>query len=34
MPTSAFRLGFTNVLMSESMIVWFGVMLIRERKTA
>ena len=34
MPTCAFRLGFTNGLMSESMIVWFGVMLIRERKTA
>ena len=23
MPTSAFRLGFTNGLMSESMIIWF-----------
>ena len=33
MPVSAFRLGFTNGLMSESMIVWFGIMLIRERKT-
>jgi len=27
MPVSAFRLGFTNGLMSESMIVWFGFML-------
>jgi hypothetical protein len=26
-PVSAFRLGFTNGLMSESMIVWFGLML-------
>lgn len=26
-PVSAFRLGFTNGLMSESMIVWFGFML-------
>ena len=24
---SAFRLGFTNGLMSESMILWFGIML-------
>ena len=30
MPVSAFRLGFTNGLMSESMIIWFGIMLIRE----
>ena len=28
MPVSAFRLGFTNGLMSESMIIWFGIMLI------
>ena len=28
MPVSAFRLGFTNGLMSESMILWFGIMLI------
>ena len=28
MPVSAFRLGFTNGLMSESMIVWFAAMLI------
>ncbi|MCR4884559.1 MAG: hypothetical protein K6A68_13370 [Clostridiales bacterium] len=28
MPVSAFRLGFTNGLMSESMILWFGFMLI------
>jgi len=34
MPVSAFRLGFTNGLMSESMIVWFGIMLIWHRKTA
>lgn len=31
MPVSAFRLGFTNGLMSESMIIWFGIMLIWER---
>ena len=29
MPESAFRLGFTNGLMSESMIVWFGFMLVK-----
>ena len=34
MPVSAFRLGFTNGLMSESMILWFGVMLIRETRRA
>jgi hypothetical protein len=34
MPVSAFRLGFTNGLMSESMILWFGIMLIRERRVA
>ena len=28
MPVSAFRLGFTNGLMSESMILWFGIMLM------
>ena len=28
LPVSAFRLGFTNGLMSESMILWFGFMLI------
>lgn len=28
MPVSAFRLGFTNGLMSESMIIWFGIMLL------
>ena len=33
MPFSAFRLGFTNGLMSESMIIWFGIMLIREIMT-
>ena len=34
MPVSAFRLGFTNGLMSESMILWFGIMMIRERRVA
>lgn len=34
MPVSAFRLGFTNGLMSESMILWFGFMLIWERRRA
>ena len=29
LPVSAFRLGFTNGLMSESMILWFGGMLGR-----
>lgn len=28
MPVSAGRLAFTNGLMSESMIIWFGIMLI------
>ena len=28
MPDCAFRLGFTNGLMSESMIVWFGIMMV------
>ena len=28
MPESAFRLGFTNGLMSESMIIWFAAMLV------
>ena len=32
LPVSAFRLGFTNGLMSESMILWFGFMLIWEAK--
>lgn len=31
MPVSAFRLGFTNGLMSESMIIWFGIMLLHEK---
>lgn len=30
MPESAFRLGFTNGLMSESMVIWFAIMLIME----
>ena len=29
MPVSAFRLGFTNGLMSESMIIWFVLILMR-----
>ena len=32
LPVSAFRLGFTNGLMSESMILWFGAMLMWEPK--
>ena len=33
MLVSAFRLGFTNGLMSESMIVWFiRLILLREEK--
>ncbi|MDO4302875.1 MAG: hypothetical protein Q4D94_03070 [Bacillota bacterium] len=28
MPEGPFRIGFTNGLMSESMIIWFGVLLI------
>ena len=31
LPVSAFRLGFTNGLMSESMILWFGILLIQEK---
>lgn len=27
MPDGSFRIGFTNGLMSESMIIWFGIML-------
>ena len=27
MPVTAFRLGFTNGLMSESMVIWFGIIL-------
>lgn len=27
-PDSPFRLGFTNGLMSESMFIWFGIMLV------
>ncbi|MGN0655694.1 MAG: DUF6796 family protein [Ruminiclostridium sp.] len=36
MPDSPFRIGFTNGLMSESMLIWFGsilVWLISKRKT-
>ena len=28
MPDSPFRIGFTNGLMSESMIIWFAIMII------
>ena len=31
---SAFHLGFINGLMSESVILWFGIMLIWEAKQA
>ncbi len=31
LPVSAFRLGFTNGLMSESMIIWFAVMAVWEQ---
>ena len=35
LPISAFRLGFTNGLMSESMLLWFCVLLLwTARKTA
>ncbi len=34
LPVSAIRLGFTNGLMSESMILWFGILLIWERRRA
>ena len=30
MSESAFKLGFTNGLMSESMVIWFAIMLIGE----
>jgi len=29
-PVSPFRLGFANGLMSESMFIWFAIMLVRE----
>ncbi|MDE6591139.1 MAG: hypothetical protein K2K53_12525 [Oscillospiraceae bacterium] len=32
MPDSSFRLAFTNGLMSESMVLWFGSMLIWNKK--
>ncbi|MDO4332462.1 MAG: hypothetical protein Q4C58_07200 [Eubacteriales bacterium] len=28
MPDSAFRIGFTNGLMSESMVIWFATMIV------
>ena len=31
-PNSAFRLGFTNGLMSESMIIWFTIILFYQKK--
>ena len=33
MPEGAFSIAFRNGLMSESMIIWFGVMLVYELKT-
>ena len=33
MPDSAFRLGFTNGLMSESMVIWFAIMLLYRSKS-
>lgn len=33
MPVSAFRIAFTNGLMSESMAIWFAGMLMWERRT-
>lgn len=30
LPVSAFRMGFINGMMSESMVIWFGMMLIYE----
>ena len=32
MPISAFRVAFTNGLMSESMAIWFAAMLVWERR--
>ena len=32
-PTSPFKLGFINGLMSESMMIWFGIMIIYIKKT-
>ena len=32
LPVSALRLGFVNGLMSESMFLWFGFMLLWESK--
>ena len=32
LPESAFRIAFTNGLMSESMIIWFAVMLVFQMK--
>lgn len=33
LPEGAFRIGFTNGLMSESMIIWFGMLLGCNQKT-
>ena len=33
MPVSAFRLAFTNGLMSESMVLWFMFLMLWEKKT-
>lgn len=32
MPFSAFRIAFTNGLMSESMIIWFIIIMIEEKR--
>ena len=32
MPESAFRLGFTNGLMSESMLIWFLILMLGRKK--
>ena len=32
-PTSSFKLGLINGLMSESMMIWFGIMIIYIKKT-
>ena len=34
MPVSAFRLGFTNGLMSESMLLWFGILWMADKVRA
>lgn len=34
LPDTPFRIGFNNGLMSESMIIWFGIMLVWTNKSA